>query len=1291
MGNGIWIRKIIFEQLMKDDGNRRNWEMLCCSNKPLVPFIGAGISAWCYPTWNKLLIGTVKEKFSGPCAEIVKRALECGEKPNFGDSEEQKQKQKDFHWMEEIAECIFDENSQAYKKYKKKYKIAEDNGDNKNKNANIILQQLRDNVGEESVNKKREAVNALYEVFGDTQLKENGRMPEYQKFFHRIFADIIVTTNYDKALERCYPSLFSYSYIDLNDGTDKKKSWLFKAVEAKLKQRQNELDGRRREMINIPVPDIPMLLKLHGSVEHASQIALTASGYEKVYQEVMRDLLKLIFKNSTLIFLGSGLREDRFLDEFINSKAGQTGHHFAFLPALETKDEQEKRRKELEEEFGIFPVFYDKKDLQELFTDQKEREHVFHDYFLGILLENLSRRKMYYPQPLELLWDRHRFEDISLDKYLVNAKRNMIIQRDPQYVRRKDALQIWKLLNSSEECPLIAIIGKTGSGKSTLCLSIQDLHRSYKDTMQFFYIPLTHCKRWEEFCLQLYQHMNIVALEIPKLEEWRKVAECVAKRCGGYWRSVLILDPLDKLKDADNNYQVWNVIKKILRYWKSHQTRVLFTCHDYPDELSCYTWYIGELKNEEARIVFFSACTSKRYRNISFLEQKVVSELFNRQALQPASAHLLGRYANSKNDLNGLLEEWDLYYQPGDKEGQVLARILWNHLLEEHKYGEQCEIEKKKAIEKNILWIWGILGTYPGVFPSVFFECILQDEKFRKYKELSEKTLVFMKNAGLCEESGDKQKNILLKNLVDCVKKYFLEKFDENSRLESEGETGEKLYIYKKFKRLNEKFIDNLNESERKYYGQACFFGYSMDDYDGKLRDYVLQEISESGSSKDPYNDILELLDCLGKKVENDIERTKNKKLNLVLRYEIKMVIRFLSNCLSKQDIDDAKRKEIAQIGYRFSHYFHYVPNYAVTLVGQLLEIMKNPGQKDLYKLAYLKRVMGDIQNLIGRKKEAAGYYESAICLCNEQMLAVFDEKDHEVIYKESRRVKAGVLLVSNNYHSLNNINTANDPYQIYIKIGDLWGQAYYNQRMGEMLFREATEKTQYGYNQERKNYFEKIRGYYNLSAKIFNQIDDKTGTAYILKCMGDLIEGFNDIYQTDNFCISYEKTEDIFYQIKINDNGNIYGNLWVYDVVCCYTQAFIYYYGHINWRGFANILQAMGTTYRECPVVKNKEINCVEKLYGLAEECYRWLGDMRGLADTLDYFGYGYNDCKEDKYKYMALSKWMESREIWKNQGNDLKADRRNEEIHELREKLQNLYSVQNQTGGLDGKPGNK
>lgn len=40
MQNVLKVRKNIFDKMLEYGDNRKNWEMLCCSDKPLVPFIG---------------------------------------------------------------------------------------------------------------------------------------------------------------------------------------------------------------------------------------------------------------------------------------------------------------------------------------------------------------------------------------------------------------------------------------------------------------------------------------------------------------------------------------------------------------------------------------------------------------------------------------------------------------------------------------------------------------------------------------------------------------------------------------------------------------------------------------------------------------------------------------------------------------------------------------------------------------------------------------------------------------------------------------------------------------------------------------------------------------------------------------------------------------------------------------------------------------------------------------------------------------------------------------------------
>lgn len=1044
----------------------------------------------------------------------------------------------------------------------------------------------------------------------------------------------MVTTNYDNALECCYSSILSYSYKDLNTKKikkDKKEkdnntSWLFRAVSEKLKRMNGKINGRDMGLPAVTVPDMPMLLKVHGSIERADDIALSRAGYDKAYNGEMPILLKKIFKESTLIFLGYGLREDRVMDELKKLKEESNCiRHFAFLP-----EEQKSRTKDLTEVYGIYPIYYSKK----IFENMKEDENtsINHDYFLGLLLENLTRRKKGYPQPLELLWEKDRFNKKELSRMQI-ARKRMWEQRNGQYVRRKEALQIWKVLNFSEECPLIAITGENGSGKSILCESIQELQKGYSNAMQFFYISLVNCKNWDEFCIQIFQELNIVELEIPPLEKWREFAEKVADRCGVYWRSVLILDYMDNLKEDSVYSEVWETIKKILKYWKEHKTRVIFVCRDYPDGIPCYTWHLGELGKEDATKIFFSACTSRRTRDISYLEKKIVTELFTRQIFQPSSIDLLGEYANSKNDLTSLLEEWALYHLPGDTGEQTLARILWNHLLDEHHYEDKDEAEKNN-IQRNILWVWGILGCYPGPFPNQFFKAIFdenENEGTYKSKRLTEKSLRYMKNIGLCEEQENRREKILLGNIVNCVDQYFFKVVEENQRC----------------KNIRSDFGKIIQQIKEKGQGLECFRGYVMHEWEEDLRKLVWRELKEQNKLGDreelnkdsAKDDILKILRIVGEKIQKDKRRTENQELNMILHYEIKTVIRFLRMCISQPSQESSVIDEIIEIGYCFSRHYHYVPSHSFPLVSYLLKIMesrnydKGDQENNLYKIAEINRVMGDIQRLLGRKEEAIYYYHKCIDLCHNQILAIVDKEKNSIAYEESCRIKARVLLISYYYRDMDNNeeNGLREALDIYNRINDKWGKAYYNQRMGEI------------YCASNISDFNNIKKYYQNALKLYEEIGDETGCAYIWKSEGDLIVKYKNI-------LNSEKKD------------------WFEDAVQCYLKSFQYYYSSINWRGFANVIQAMGTCCRNGNI---QNTSTVGVLYGLAEETYRWLGDIRGLADTLDYSGYEYRDSKDEAHKYMALSQWMESRKLWKKQGNEKKAEEIENEIKRLDKSL--------------------
>ena len=1155
-------------------------------------------------------------------------------------------------------------------------------------------------------------------------------MPEYQKYFSRLFSEILVTTNYDKALEKCYSSILSYSYNDLIEIRSKdddvsdgmRHSWLYNAVIEKIDYMKDKMNGNIHIPDTVMVPDMPMLLKVHGSIERAGDIALSRSKYNLAYEGEMPKLLEEIFKKTTVIFLGCGLHEDRIMDVLQKVKSDTLKNpdeynyhpirHFAFLSGKENRN----REDFLINTYGIYPIFYDEEKIPlKMFSNEKHRQRGYHDYCLGILVEKLLRRKLYYPRPIELLWSNDRYKEIETTALVEEARKEAIRRPDTDYVHRDEAFAIWNLLNSSDDCPLIAITGEQGSGRSTICRSIMEMQKDSKDIMHFFYISLMHCHSWEELCILLYQAVNIAGKDIPGEEQWKEVAEIVSLRCSGYWKSVLIIDNIYEVGGQEIFPQFWILMKKMLMYWKEHRTRVIFICHKCPVDLPCYTWKIGKLNNKEAKKVFFSACTLGRHREITYLEEKVVDELVKRQSFCASSIELLGIYANSKGDLSGLLDEWEIHYHTGDRDGQTVARILSNYMLDEHGYSEKTETQKK-AIKENILFIWKLLGAYPGVFSSVFFDAYLENKEMSE-KELWKKTLRYMKNSGLCEETDNAEHNNLIEKMVQCVNDHFVQ------RICSEND--------EEWKEIRDDFIQKMGRDGKAgdlSCGLRDFRGYKMHPYQAMLAKYVFPDVADN--PQDTTDKILEIFEVIGEKVKTDEVRYEqgNRKLNQVLHYEIKSVINYLSGILTNQNTMDKNIRKVVDIGYNVAHYYHYMPQHSFTFVKHLIEKMEENQKKAdqdidspyaLYKLGKMKKVLGDIQRLLGRKNEAIKCYDDSIKLCDKHMVQVLGKESD---YCECIRVKASAILAKDCYFGLKKAGEDSEALKLYRIIKDQPGEAFYLQKIGERDADNLADNDKYKSEENadesqkpQEKSFDDIRNNYNTAIKLYYENHNQTGVAYILKCMGDLIrkchmEYENDIDGQGRCYLKKEKDEKREYYFILRkseidstinniDDKNIIKKSWKYAAVTCYIQAFYYYYIHINWRGFANVIQAMGTCYRT--ITDNKDnafVKDMEGIYGLAEECYRWLGDTRGLADTLDYLGYGYREIYDKKnsvkdalalkkennsdvdpkesldaetYGCFAISKWKESENIWNELDDDGKVKALRKNIKDMEKNL--------------------
>ena len=175
MDNGIKIRENIFEDLMKEGNNRKHWEMLCCSNTPLVPMVGAGMSAWCYPTWDTLLTDIVKEKFSNECRDVIAEVLGfiyMNEKKNAENIKVENIKLEDrFYWMEEIAECIFNDNDKKIDFRDARHRL-KTTYPNETDDTIRLLRRLYYYVGGSAATDKRMAQKKLYEMFDKELLTE---------------------------------------------------------------------------------------------------------------------------------------------------------------------------------------------------------------------------------------------------------------------------------------------------------------------------------------------------------------------------------------------------------------------------------------------------------------------------------------------------------------------------------------------------------------------------------------------------------------------------------------------------------------------------------------------------------------------------------------------------------------------------------------------------------------------------------------------------------------------------------------------------------------------------------------------------------------------------------------------------------------------------------------------------------------------------------------------------------------------------------------------------------------
>lgn len=213
---------------------------------PVIPVIGAGLSKWCYPMWGELLINIAN---TCNCTKEVKLYLKNGQ-------------------SEKAAQLI------------------------------------QSKIGKWNFQKK--VVNEMSEK----KLEDLSNRPKYQELLKQIFTGIVITTNFDRALERCF------DHIQVHYPCD---PWGEKAAYAALQANEK------------------ILFKLHGDINDMEHIVLTEESYDATYGKAGKldfdkpepKLLKKVFENRSILFLGCSLNSDRTLDVLQETNVGT---YFAVLP-----------------------------------------------------------------------------------------------------------------------------------------------------------------------------------------------------------------------------------------------------------------------------------------------------------------------------------------------------------------------------------------------------------------------------------------------------------------------------------------------------------------------------------------------------------------------------------------------------------------------------------------------------------------------------------------------------------------------------------------------------------------------------------------------------------------------------------------------------------------------------------------------------------------------------------------------------------------------------------------------
>ncbi|MDX8403568.1 MAG: SIR2 family protein [Mariprofundaceae bacterium] len=181
-------------------------------------------------------------------------------------------------------------------------------------------------------------IQEIRDVFSRT-----GTITEAVWRISEVFTDTLITTNYDRLIEQA-----------------------FDTGEEDTVQIINGMNA-----LETPDPNKTTIIKLHGNILKPERCILSKNQYDDAYgngtldmHKALPKLLSYHYKNSSLLFLGCSLMNDRTVQVFSKVKEGmgeeeETRQHFSIEQAPEDREELAKRNADLAK-LGITPIWFKK-------------------------------------------------------------------------------------------------------------------------------------------------------------------------------------------------------------------------------------------------------------------------------------------------------------------------------------------------------------------------------------------------------------------------------------------------------------------------------------------------------------------------------------------------------------------------------------------------------------------------------------------------------------------------------------------------------------------------------------------------------------------------------------------------------------------------------------------------------------------------------------------------------------------------------------------------------------------